>query len=65
MVSFGPVLISSVEGDPRNASYRYHLGLAYVKKGDNRKAKDAFDAALKLHPGLKEASDARAALPAS
>ena len=60
-----PLLISSVEGDPRNASYRYHLGLAYVKKGDNRKAKDAFDAALKLHPGLKEASDARAALPAS
>ncbi|MEP7304137.1 MAG: tetratricopeptide repeat protein [Acidobacteriota bacterium] len=60
-----PPLLASVEGDPKNASYRYHLGLAYVKKGDKRKAKDAFDEALKLQPGLKEAADARAALLAS
>jgi tetratricopeptide (TPR) repeat protein len=60
-----PPLLASVAGDPKNASYRYHLGLAYAKKGDKRKAKDAFDEALKLQPGLKEAADARAALSAT
>ena len=57
-----PPLLASVEQDPKNASYRYHLGLAYAKKGDKRKARDAFDEALKIQPGLKEAADARNAL---
>ena len=57
-----PPLLSSVENDPKNATYRYHLGLAYAKKGDKRKARDAFDEALKLEPGLKEAATARTAL---
>jgi tetratricopeptide (TPR) repeat protein len=60
-----PPLLSSVENDPKNAAYRYHLGLAYAKKGDKRKARDAFDEALKLQPGLKEAADARSALATS
>jgi tetratricopeptide (TPR) repeat protein len=60
-----PPLLVSVAGDQKNASYRYHLGLAYAKKGDKRKAKDAFDEALTLQPGLKEAADARTALSAT
>ena len=57
-----PPLLASVEKDPKNASYRYHLGLAYAKKGDKRKARDAFDEALKIQPDMKEAADARNAL---
>ena len=57
-----PPLLTSVENDPKNASYRYHLGVAYAQKGDKRKARDAFDQALKLEPGMKEAAAARSAL---
>jgi Tfp pilus assembly protein PilF len=57
-----PPLLSSIENDPKNASYRYHLGLAYAKIGDKAKAKDQFDQALQLQPGMKEAEDARKAL---
>ena len=61
----GVAALASVENDPKNAAYRYHLGLAYAKKGDKRKARDAFDEALKLQPGLKAAAEARSALSTS
>jgi len=57
-----PPLIASVENDPRNASYRYHLGLAYLKVGEAEKARDAFEVALRLQPDMKEAREARQAL---
>ena len=43
-------LRKSVDADPKNASYLYHLGLAYERTGDRRKATDALERAEKLNP---------------
>jgi tetratricopeptide (TPR) repeat protein len=57
-----PSLQASVNLSPRNPTYQFHLGLAYVKAGDAMSAVSAFDAALKQNPGFQEAKTARAAL---
>jgi tetratricopeptide (TPR) repeat protein len=57
-----PPLRASILKDPKNATYRYHLGLAYAKTGDKVKAKEAFDDALQRKPDFREASEARQAL---
>src|SRR5690606_36227230 len=45
---------------PRSASVREALGEAWLERGDARKAKDAFDAALKLDRGSIAARAGRA-----
>ena len=57
-----PALQSSIENDPKNALYHYHLGLAYAQAGDRDRARAAFDDALKLKPDYREASEARQGL---
>ena len=57
-----PPLESAVKIDPANATYRYHLGLAYAKSGDKVKADDAFAEAIKRKPGFRDAEEARRAL---
>ena len=57
-----PALESAVHADPKNASFSYHLGLAYGKTRDVARAARAFDEAVKLKPDFREAIDARAAL---
>jgi Flp pilus assembly protein TadD len=52
----------SVELDPRNASYQYHLGLAYMKSGDRDKARTAFEDALELDPASPQAAEVQKAL---
>ena len=59
-----PAFQSSVQADPKNPTYRYHLGLAYAKNGDTVRAKAAFDEALKQKPDFREADEARKALGA-
>jgi tetratricopeptide (TPR) repeat protein len=54
-----PQFQQSVEQDPKNPIYYYHLGLAYAKAGDRAKARRALDEALRLNPSFAGADDAR------
>jgi putative PEP-CTERM system TPR-repeat lipoprotein len=54
-----PPLEISVDKDPKNPSYRYHLGLAYAKVGESKRAQQALSEALKLQPDFEGAADAR------
>ena len=57
-----PPLQQSVEKDPKNPVYHYHLGLAYAKSGDKGKAKSSLEQALKLKPDFEGAAEARKVL---
>ncbi|HWR17316.1 MAG TPA: tetratricopeptide repeat protein [Terriglobales bacterium] len=46
---------------PQNATYKYHLGLAYSKLGKNTEAKQQLQAALKM-PNFAEAEEAKKVL---
>jgi tetratricopeptide (TPR) repeat protein len=52
----------SVEGDPTNPVYHYHLGLAYVDVGESSKARQSLERALRIHPDFTHARDARRVL---
>ena len=47
---------------PAEATYRYHLGVAYAKAGDAARARAALTKALALKSDFAGAADARAAL---
>jgi putative PEP-CTERM system TPR-repeat lipoprotein len=49
----------SVEQDPVNPVYRYHLGLAYAQAGEKQEAVQALSRALDLHSNFKGAQEAR------
>ncbi|MEO6212067.1 MAG: tetratricopeptide repeat protein [Vicinamibacterales bacterium] len=53
---------ASVQKEPQNPIYQYHLGLAYVKAGEQVKARRALAEALRLNPSFTGADDARRAL---
>ena len=55
-------LETSVEQDPKNPIYHFHLGLAYAKTGDTAKARKSLESALKLRPDFPGANDARTTL---
>ena len=50
------------EKQPANADFSYHLGLAYARNGDNVKAKETLQAALKANPNAPLAGDAKSEL---
>lgn len=52
----------SVESDPSNFLYRYHLGLAHMESGDVDRAREELLSALELNPGFDEARHALDAL---
>ena len=54
----------TVEADPRNAGYLYHLGLAYEKAGQIDKAHAVLERALGIEPGMANAEAVRARLAA-
>ena len=59
-LALAPLKIS-IERDPDNAVFQYHLGLVYMKTGDIDLARTALETALKLDanfPGSKEAREA-------
>jgi tetratricopeptide (TPR) repeat protein len=60
-VAVGP-LVRSVQQDPKNGGYRFHLGLAYLKAGDPARAREALVEALKLSPSASWAAEARWAI---
>ena len=50
-LAVGP-LEESLKKMPDNPDVLYHLGLTYAKLGDNAKARDALERALKLNPQI-------------
>ena len=48
--------------DPRNAAYQYHLGLAYAKGGNTKRARETLERALTLDPKAPLAAQAITAL---
>ena len=54
----------SVERNPKNPTYHYHLGLAYSKSGDDTRARASLQTAVALKPDFAEADDARRLLAA-
>jgi tetratricopeptide (TPR) repeat protein len=58
VLATGP-LQKSVESVPGNPTYRYHLGMSYVKTGDTAKAREMLQEALKLDPDFPGAADAK------
>ena len=57
-----PPLLKAATADPSNASYQYHLGMAYLKAGEKQKGQRALTQALSLNPDMREASEVRTAL---
>ena len=55
-------LRQSVEQNPKSAESRYHLGLALLKNGDKREARQSLEQALKLNGSFPDAAEARQAL---
>jgi tetratricopeptide (TPR) repeat protein len=53
---------SSVQRDPKNASYHYHLGLAYLNNGESDKARKSLQDALTLKLSPRDTADAQKAL---
>lgn len=57
-----PFLQEGVDRDPRDPVRQYHLGMAYLQKGDEEQARRWLERALKLQPDFQGADDAKKAL---
>jgi Flp pilus assembly protein TadD len=55
-------LRDAVIREPKNASFHYHLGLAYARGDDSKKARQALERALSLDPKSTMAAEARTSL---
>lgn len=60
-LAVGP-LLQSIEKDPKNAIYHYHLGMAYAGNGEKDKARAALERALSLDANFDGAAQARVTL---
>ena len=58
----GPLLKRSVEKQPSNPVYHYHLGVAQLKAGDSSLGRRSLERALELRADFAGADDARRAL---
>jgi tetratricopeptide (TPR) repeat protein len=54
-----PLLRDSVERDPQNAIYHYHLGLAYAKADQLDRARTSLTEALRLRPEIDQSGEAQ------
>jgi tetratricopeptide (TPR) repeat protein len=54
--------MQSVEAEPQNPLYHFHLGLAYADQGEDGKARRSLERALALNPDFEGAAQARKAL---
>jgi predicted Zn-dependent protease len=57
-----PLLQATVEKDPSNPEYHYHLGVAYSRAGNKLRASESLTHALALKSDFAGAQDARTAL---
>jgi cytochrome c-type biogenesis protein CcmH/NrfG len=55
-------LKASLAKNPDNAAVAYHLGMAYLKKGETDRARAELERALRLRPDFEGAAEARKAL---
>jgi len=55
-------MLQAIDKQPGNASYQYHLGVAYKSLGQNAKARTALNKALTLDPKFRDSEAARQAL---
>jgi tetratricopeptide (TPR) repeat protein len=56
------LLEDALKTTPQNATYHYHLGLAYQKSNDRVRAKEHLEQALRINPGYSRADDIKKAL---
>ena len=54
-----PEFRASVETDPRNPVYHYHLGLAYASTGESEQSRLALSRALSIRSDFEGATEAR------
>ena len=52
----------AVKKEPENATYNYHLGLAYARNGQAAQARQQLDRVVKIKPDSSEANDLKQAL---
>src|SRR6266403_2066885 len=52
----------AVKKDPDNATYNYHLGLAYARNGQAAQARQQLDRVVRIKPDSSEVNDLRQAL---
>ena len=52
----------AIKKEPENATYNYHLGLAYARNGQASQARQQLDRVLKIKPDYSEADKLRQAL---
>jgi Tfp pilus assembly protein PilF len=52
----------AVTRDPGNATFHYHLALAFIGGGDRARARESLERALKLQPDFKDAQTEMRAL---
>lgn len=57
-----PLLEDAVKGAPSNATYRYHLGMAYQKLNDLKKARIELEKSIRIDPQAPSAEKASQAL---
>jgi cytochrome c-type biogenesis protein CcmH/NrfG len=57
-----PLFEEAIKKDPKNPTYRFHLGLALLKAGDKARARQAFEGVVNGSPDAPEADEARKAL---
>jgi len=55
-------LVQSVNREPKNPVFHYHLGMVYARSGDKAKARVALEQALKLRSDFEGAAEARKTL---
>lgn len=56
------LLNDALKNDPKDATFEYHLGMAYQRNGDATRAREHFEKALKLDPKLDDAKKALSSL---
>lgn len=56
------LLQEAVKKSPQNATYHYHLGMAYWKNNDRARAKQSLTRALELNPTINKADEIRQTL---
>jgi cytochrome c-type biogenesis protein CcmH/NrfG len=52
----------SVQKDPNNPTFHYHLGLAYSTNGQTQLAAASLEKAIRLRPDFPEVAEARSLL---
>ena len=48
--------------DPKNATYHFHLGMAYFKSGDRERARASLSQAIQLNPSFPGIDEAKQTL---